>query len=176
MLELVVIGATLALAAGASGAQLHRRHLAARTLAQYATSRQHVFVPAPTAPRGASPRVEGERGDVRFVVDLYRLGDVVRTRVSTHASHGQLPRVSAVKRRGPWVVQAPTPDDEHAVRHHAGEVMRLLDRRSDVTLACDGSRIALSWQGIETNPLLLDAARDAVTSLAGLRRPHAPYR
>lgn len=176
MLELVVIGATLALAAGASGAQLHRRHVAARVLAQYATSRQHVFVPAPASPRGASPRVEGERGDVRFVVDLYRLGGVVRTRVSTLVGHGQLPNVSVVKKRGVYVMKTPTPDDEDAVRHHAGEALRLLERRDDVCLACDGSRVSLSWRGIETSPLLLDAARDAVASLATLRRPHAPYR
>lgn len=176
MLELVVIGATLALAAGASGAQLHRRHLAVRVLAQYATSRQHVFVPAPSSPRGASPRVEGERGDVRFVVDLYRLGGIVRTRVSAQAAHGQLPKLKLVKRRGGYVVDAATPDDEDAVRHHAREALRLLERRHDVCLACDGSRVAISWQGIETSPLVLDAARDAVAALVSLRRAHAPYR
>lgn len=176
MLELVVIGATLALAAGASGAQLHRRHLAARVLAQYATSRQHVFVPAPDSPRGASPRVEGERGDVRFVVDLHRRDGMVCTRVSSLASHGQMPRLSIVRTRGVYVMKTPTPDDEEAVRHHTREALRLLERRDDVLLVCDGSRIALSWRGVETSPLLLDAARDAVASLVALRRSRAPYR
>lgn len=176
MIELVVIGATLALAAGASGAELRRRHVAVRTLAAYATSRRHLFVPAPTRPRGASPMVRGERDDVAFVIDLYRQRGVVRTRVSARAPHGQLPTLSVASARGAWAFDGATPDDEAAVLDHAGVALRMLARRDAVRLASDGSLLALSWEGIETSPLVLDAARDAVTRLASLRRPHAPYR
>lgn len=173
MIELVVIGATLALAAGASGAQLHRRLLASRALAAYATSRRHVFVPAPDAPRGASPRVEGEQGDVRFVVDLYKLRDIVRTRVSANVVRGRLPRFEVA--RGRFVTE--TPDDAEAIRHHGGDALKAMRARSGVALSSDGTRVTLSWDGVETNPLLLDAARDAVTSLATMHSPgSSPYR
>jgi len=177
MLELVVIGATLALAAGASGAQLHRRILAARTFAEYATSRKHVFVPAPSKPKGASPRVEGERDNVRFAIDLYRLGDIVRTRVATTLTHAHLGKFSAVRRRGgTYDFTADSHDLEEAVRLHSGDALATLSARPDVWLAGDGARITISWQGIETNPLLLDAACELVTSLATVQRPCQPYR
>lgn len=173
MIELVVIGATLALAAGASGAQLHRRLTATRTLAAYATSRRHLFVPAPEKPRGASPRVEGEREDVRFVIDLYKRRDILRTRVSANVVRGRLPRFEITRAR----TLAETPDDADAVVHHAGDALKALRARHDVVLSSDGTRVAFTWEGIETNPLLLDAARDAVTALATMHAPGAvPYR
>lgn len=177
MIELMVIGATLALAAGGAGAQLHRRNVALRALAQYAVSRKHVFVPAPAEPSGASPRVEGEREDVAFVVDLYRLGGIVRTRVQAVATHDQLPKIAVVRRGRAYAFTSCTADEESVVRHVAGHALLLLGRRAGVRLACDGSRVSLSWDGIETSPLLLDAARDAVTALTTrLRRARAPYR
>lgn len=173
MIELVVIGATLALAAGASGAQLHRRYHASRVFAAYATSRRHVFVPPPDRPRGASPRVEGERENVRFSIDLYKLRDIVRTRVSATVVTGRLPRFEIVGAR----VKAETPDDADAVRHLAGDALKTLRARRSVVLSSDGTRVAFSWQGIESNPLVLDAARDAVTALATLHAPSStPYR
>jgi hypothetical protein len=173
LIELVVIGATLALAAGASGAQLHRRILASRALAAYATSRRHVFVPAPDAPRGASPRVEGKRDEVPFAIDLYKLRDIVRTRVSANVVCGRLPRFEITRSRA----LTETPDDAESIGHHAGDVLKALRSRRSVVLSSDGTRVALTWEGIETNPLLLDAARDAVTALATLHAPaSSPYR
>lgn len=173
MIELVVIGATLALAAGASGAQLHRRILAARSLAAYATSRRHVFVPAPESPRGASPRVEGKRDDVAFAIDLYKLRDIVRTRVSANVVCGRLPRFEIARGR----ILTETPDDADSIRHHAGDALKALKSRRGVVLSSDATRVAFTWEGIETNPLLLDAARDAVTALAQMHAPSSsPYR
>lgn len=120
MIELVVIGATLALAAGASGAQLHRRYAAARVFASYATSRRHVFVPAPSESPRASPRVEGVHEGVRFVIDLYKLRDMVRTRVSANVAHGMAPRFDVVR----GGVHGATPDDADTVRHHAGAALQ----------------------------------------------------
>lgn len=173
MLELVVIGATLVLAAGASGAQLHRRFLASRSLAAYATSRRHLFVPAPETPRGASPRVEGKRDEVAFSIDLFKRRDIVRTRVSANVVCGRLPRFEIS--RGRYLTE--TPDDALSIRHHAGDALGALRARRSVVLSSDGARVALSWEGIETNPLLLDAARDAVTALATMHAPgSSPYR
>lgn len=173
MIELVVIGATLALAAGASGAQIHRRILASRSLAAYATSRRHLFVPPPEAPRGASPRVEGKRDGVPFAIDLYKLRDIVRTRVSANVVCGRLPRFEITRRS--FVTE--TPDDSESIRHHAGDALRALRSRRSVVLSSNGTRVAFTWEGIETNPLLLDAARDAVTALATLHAPSSsPYR
>jgi hypothetical protein len=173
MIELVVIGATLALAAGASGAQLHRRILASRSLATYATSRRHVFVPPPETPRGASPRVEGKRENVAFTIELYKLRDIVRTRVSANVVCGRLPRFDVTRGR----FSTETPDDADAIRHHAGEALKALRSRRGVVLSSDGTRVAFTWEGIETNPLLLDAARDAVTTLATMHAPSStPYR
>jgi len=173
MIELVVLGATLAFAAGASGAQLHRKHHATRVLARYATSRRCVFVPAPPSPRGASPRVEGERDGVRFVLDLYKIREVLRTRVSALVVTGRLPRFDVVR----GVVHAETPDDADSVRHLAAEALVTFRARRDVVLSSDGTRVVFSWPGIESNPLLLDAARDAVTALARLHAPgERPYR
>jgi hypothetical protein len=173
MIELLVFGATLALAAGASGAQLHRKHMAARSFAAYATSRRHLFVPAPDKPRGASPRIEGERDDVRFTIELYKLREMVRTRVSANVVYGRLPRFEVVGGR----ITAETPDDVDAIRNQAASALEILRSRRGVVLASDGTRVAFTWEGIETNPLVLDAARDAVTSLATLHAPSStPYR
>jgi hypothetical protein len=173
LIELVVIGATLAFAAGASGAQLHRRILASRSLAAYATSRRHVFVPPPDMPRGSSPRVEGKREGVAFGIDLYKLRDIVRTRVSANVVCGRLPRFEISK--GRFVTE--TPDDAESIRHHAGDALKALRARRGVVLSSDGMRVAFSWEGIETNPLLLDAARDAVCALAMMHAPSSsPYR
>lgn len=163
----------MALAAGASGAQLHRRILASRSLAAYATSRRHVFVPPPESPKGASPRVEGERDDVRFVIDLYKRRDIVRTRIAVDVTRVRLPRFELALGR----LSTDTPDDAEAIRHLAGDALRTLRSRRGVVLSSDGARVAMSWEGVETNPLILDAARDAVTALASMRATTGlPYR
>jgi hypothetical protein len=45
-----------------------------------------------------------------------------------------------------------------------------------VWLGSDGATVTLTWSGVEMNPLLLDAARDLVVSLACWHRPEFPYR
>ena len=54
---------------------------------------------------------------------------------------------------------------------------KALKSRRGVVLSSDATRVAFTWEGIETNPLLLDAARDAVTALAQMHAPSSsPYR
>lgn len=130
-------------------------------------------MPPPDAPRGASPRVEGKRDGVAFAIDLYKLRDMVRTRVSANVVCGRLPRFEITRAR--FVTE--TPDDAESIRHHGGDALKALRSRRGVVLSSDGTRVAFSWEGVETNPLLLDAARDAVTALATLHAPSSsPYR
>src|SRR4051812_8730181 len=96
MIELVVIGATLAIAAGASGAQVRRRILAARTLERYAKWRSHTFVPA--ARGKESPRVEGTKSDVSFIIDLVKVSGNLRTRVRAPVTKGPGARIAIVQR------------------------------------------------------------------------------
>ena len=196
MIELVVLGATLAIAAGASGARVRRRILAARTLERYATWRSHLFVPAP---RGAeSPRVEGTKNSVAFTVDLIKISGHLRTRVRAPVTKGPGPRV-AVAQRGAFgrALRTRAADETEvgieafdvAYRLHgmAADEARVwleeslahlvcLDERSDVWLGSDGATVTLAWGGVEMNPVLIDAARDLVVSLASWHRPEFPYR
>jgi hypothetical protein len=193
MIELLVIGATLTIAAWATGAQAHRRSAASRALERYARSRGLLFVPAPPSPRGASPRVLGEKDELRYAIDLFRLGDEVRTRVSCASARGRAPVVSASQRGAfawnrpsavrladtafdaAWIVTAGAAEDIEALR----AVLRPLsffDRRRGVWLSSDGTKTALSWRGMESDPLVLDAAREVVLTVASWHRPDQPYR
>ena len=196
MIELVVLGATLAIAAGASGAQVRRRILANRTLERYAKWRAHLFVPAPRGKE--SPRVEGTRGDVSFIVDLVRISGHLRTRVRAPVTKGPGARVAIVQRGGIGRALGTRSADEtevgieafdNAYRLHgmAADEARAwlqeslahlvcLDERSDVWLGSDGATVTLAWGGVEMNPLLIDAARDLVVGLASWHRPEFPYR
>jgi hypothetical protein len=196
MIELLVVGATLLVAAGASGAQAHRRTRAARVLAQYAHVREHRFIPAPKRPRGSSPRVEGTRDDVAFVLDFYRLGGNLRTRVCV-LTKGRAPKIIVAQRsafsrtfdsdRGAVTMGDESFDRAYRVTCNAVEDAEVLgpetrksllrlDRRSDVWLESNGSKVVLSWAGIEMDPLCFDAARDAVCNIASAHRPDSPYR
>lgn len=196
MIELVVLGATLAIAAGASGAQVRRRILAARTLERYAKWRSHSFVPA--ALGKDSPRVEGTTGDVSFIVDLVRISGHLRTRVRAPVTKRPGARIAVVQRGGIGRALRTRRADEtevgidafdNAYRLHGmaadeartwlGESLAhlvCLDERSDVWLGSDGATVTLAWGGVEMNPLLIDAARDLVVSLASWHRPELPYR
>ncbi|MBX3264405.1 MAG: hypothetical protein KIS78_05795 [Labilithrix sp.] len=194
MLELLVIGATLTAAAWAAGAQAHRRSVASRALDRYAQSRGVVFVPPPSSPRGASPRVVGAKDDVPYVVELLRLGGEVRTRLTATPPRGRAPVLSVLQRgmfataRPPalriddeafdraYVVTAGAAHDAEGLCLAARALLFLGDRCRGVWLAADGAKIAVSWLGAETDPLVLDAARDAVVALAALHLPAAPYR
>src|SRR5688572_19835472 len=197
MIELLVIGATILVAAGASGAQAHRRTRAARTLAQYAHVRDHRFIPAPRRPRGSSPRVEGTRDDVAFVLDYYRLGGNLRTRVVCNLTKGRAPKLVVAQRSAfsrtfgsdagavptgdepfdrAYRVTCSAPEDAEVLGPETRRCILRLDRRSDVWLESNGAKVVLSWAGIETDPLCFDAARDAVCNIAAAHRPDSPYR
>lgn len=196
MIELVVLGATLAIAAGASGAQARRRVLAARTLERYAKWRSHLFVPGPR--RKESPRVEGTKNDVAFTIDLVKIRGHLRTRVRAPVTKGPGARLAIVQ-RGPigralgtraadavevgiaafdhaYSVHGMAPDEVRAWLEGSMEDLVMLDERSDVWLGSDGATVTLAWGGVEMNPLLLDAARDISVSLASWHRPEFPYR
>ncbi len=196
MIELVVLGATLALAAGASGAQARRRIVAARTLERYAKWRAHFFVPAP---RGReSPRVEGTKNEVAFTIDLVKIKGHVRTRVRAAVTRSSGARLAIVQRSGigralktrvegevevgvaafdhAYRVHGMTPEEMVVWLEESLQHLVCLDERSDVWLGSDGATVTLTWAGVERNPLLLDAARDVVISLAGWHRPELPYR
>src|SRR3954451_10071233 len=98
MIELVVLGATLALVAGGSGARARRRIGAARTLERYATWRDHTFVPA--ARRKESPRVEGTKNEVAFTIDLVKVSGILKTRVRAPVAKGPGAKVAIVQRGG----------------------------------------------------------------------------
>jgi hypothetical protein len=196
MIELVVLGATLAIAAGASGAQVRRRVLAARTLERYATWRAHLYVPA--ARGKESPRVEGTKDEVRFTIDLVKVSGHLRTRVRAPVTKGLGTKVAIVQRgalgralrtRAPdevavgvelfdvaYRAHGMTPEEARAWLEGSAAHLVCLDARSDVWLGSDGATVTLTWSGVEMNPLLLDAARDVVVSLATWHRPERPYR
>jgi hypothetical protein len=196
MIELVVLGATLALAAGASGAQARRRTLAARTLERYARWRSHLYVPG--AQRKDSPRVEGTKDDVAFTVDLVKIRGNLKTRVRAPVSKGPGAKLAIVQRgafgralgtrdEGDVVVgiqafdrafrvHGMAPEEARAWLEASMENLVILDERNDVWLGSDGATVTVAWSGVEMNPLLLDAARDVVVSLARWHRPEFPYR
>lgn len=197
MLELVVLGATLAIAAGASGAHVRRRLHAARALERYAQWRSHLYVPG--AQRSDSPRVEGVKNEVAFVIELVRVRGQLRTRVTAPVSKGPGARIAIVQRTGLGRAlrsrsdgdEAPVGidafDDAYRLHGMAPDEARLwldgsmkdlvcLDERRDVWLGSDGATVTLAWSGIERNPMLLDSARDIVVSLASWHRPDFPYR
>jgi hypothetical protein len=196
MIELVVLGATLAIAAGASGAQARRRMLAARTLERYAKWRSHLYVPG--AQRKDSPRVEGTKDDVAFTIDLVKIRGNLKTRVRAPVSKGPGAKLAIVQRGAfgralrtrdeadvevgieafdrAYRVHGMAPDEARTWLEAAMENLVILDERNDVWLGSDGARVTLAWSGVEMNPLLLDSARDVVVSLARWHRPEFPYR
>jgi hypothetical protein len=194
MIELLVLGGTLTLAAWAAGAQAHRRSSASRALDRYAQSRGGIFVPAPESPKGASPRVVGYKDGIEYAVDLYRLYGEVRTRVSAMVVRGRSPEISVAQRRAFWIrreatvqlgeadfddaflVTAGVAADAECLRETKTSLLLLDHRRSGVWLRSDGHKIALSWIGMESDPVILDAARDVVLTMAASHRPKLPYR
>ncbi len=196
MIELVVIGATLAIAAGASGAQARRRTLAARTFERYARWRSHLYVPG--AQRKDSPRVEGAKDEVAFTIDLVKIRGSLKTRVRAPVSKGPSAKLAIVQRGAlgralrtraaddvevgiaafdeAYRVHGMAPDEARAWLESSMESLVMLDERSDVWLGSDGATVTLAWSGVEMNPLLLDSARDVVVSLARWHRPEFPYR
>ncbi len=192
MLELFVFGATITVAAWVAGADAHRRVAAARALDRYAAARQLVFVPAKA--RDASPKVIGAKDEIPFAIDLYRLNGEMRTRVSTDAPRGRSAVLSVGQRDAfawqreavlvlgeeafdrAYLVMTGAHDDADALRDATAPLVLLAELRHGIWLRSDGHKIAISWRGTESDPIVLDAARDAVVLLAGTHRPETPYR
>lgn len=199
MIELLVIGATLAIAAGASGAQARRRMMAARTLERYAKWRSHMFVPGKR--RSDSPRVEGTKNDVPFTIDLVKIKGHLRTRVRAAVTKSSGARIAVVQRGAigralrsrsrpaedevevgieafddAYRMHGMAPDEAKAWLEGSMKDLVCLDERTDVWLGSDGAMVTLAWGGVEMNPMLLDSARDVVVSLASWHRPEFPYR
>jgi hypothetical protein len=196
MIELVVLGATLAIAAGASGAQARRRIVAARTLERYAKWRAHLYVPG--ASRKESPRVEGIKNEVAFTIDLVKIKGHLKTRVRAPVTKGPSAKLAIVQRGAigralrtrsddevgvgieafdrAYRVHGMAPDEARAWLEASMDDLAILDERNDVWLGSDGATVTLAWSGVEMNPLLLDSARDVVVSLASWHRPEFPYR
>lgn len=192
MLELLVLGATVSIAAWIAGAGAMRKTGAARALDRYAAARGHVYVPPPS--RHASPRVTGAKDGIPFAFDLYRLSGEPRTRITTDAPRG-LAAVLSVGQRDAfewksvpvlslgdegfdraYVVVTGTAEDGEALRDAKEPLLRLHELRSGVWLRSDGRKVSLSWCGLESDPVVLDAARDALVLVAARHRPEAPYR
>ena len=194
MLELAVLAGTLAVAGWAAGAQVHRRIAASRAFDRYSQSRGLVFVPPPPHVGGASPRVVGSKDGVGYVVELFRLDGEVRTRVSATASRGRTPVLSVLQcgvfqtEKEPvlflgddafdraYIVNAGDPQDVDALRDASPALLVLHERCRGLWLASDGNKVAMSWRGMESDPVVIDAARDVVVGIAAVRSAETPYR
>ncbi len=193
VIELLVLGATLATAAWAKGVQAHRKSTASRALERYASSRGLLFVPAPRDSPRSGPQVVGLRDDARFVVDLYRLGGEIRTRVSATPLRGCTPVLSVLQRGmftvgraayrfgdetldHAYVVPTGTAEDVDGLRAFAAALLHLHERCKGVWLASDKGKVSVSWRGLESDPIVLDAARDLTLAVAAWRRSNVPYR
>jgi len=192
VIELLVLGATVAIAAWAAGASAHRRVSAARALDRYAAARGLVFKPAPDL--RASPQVRGTADGIPFVFDLYKLGDEVRTRIMTESPRGHAATLQVGQRdafvwqRPPvlalgedrfdraYVVMLGSSEDADVLRDACDPLLVIHERRAGVWLRSDTHRVSLSWRGLESDPVVLDAARDALLTLATRHRPGMPYR
>lgn len=198
MIELLVVGVTIVAMAGVKGAAAHQRVLAGRTLERYARVRGHAFVPE-SRPKGRrSPRVDGVVDGHTFAIDFCRVDGRLSTRVAALVARGPAPRFALVQRGRvaralgviddglvgfgdaaldeAYRVRGASPAEVRALlaTHHGH--LAALDRRSHVWFACDGAQASLTWAGVETDPAVVDAARDVVLAAARWHRPEAPYR
>jgi len=187
-----VLGATLSAAVWALGSGAARRVGAVRALDRYASARGLVYVPPPS-PR-ASPKVAGTKDGIPFVFDLYRLNGEARTRVMTDAPRGRAAVLSVGQRDafhwqtapvlslrderfdGAYLVLTGADEDGEALREAKEPLLLLDDLRQGIWLRSDGHKVSLSWRGLESDPVVLDAARDALVLIAARHRPEAPYR
>jgi hypothetical protein len=192
VIELLILGATVAIAAWAAGASAHRRVSAARALDRYAAARGLVFKPAPDA--RASPQVRGTAEGVPFVFDLYKLGEEVRTRITTESPRGHAATLQVGQRdafvwgREPvlalgeerfdraYVVMMGSAEDADVLKEVCDPLLVIHELRAGVWLRSDMHRVTLSWRGLESDPIVLDAARTALLTLATRHRPGTPYR
>lgn len=190
--------ATIAAVAGVKGAAAHQRHLAGRTLERYARVRGHAYAPEATTSGRRSPRVDGTKDEVAFAIDFCRIKSTLSTRVSAVVVRPPAPRLAIVQRGGiaralrfdedgavgfvdprvdeAYRVRGASPADARSLLADHEALLASLDRRSGVWVACDGVRASITWAGVETDPVVLDAARDLAIAAARWHRPEAPYR
>ncbi len=189
MVELVTAAVVLSAVGWWASGRTRRRIEASRVLDRYARSRGLVYVPAREA--AASPRVRGRFDDTDCVVDLYRLGGGIRTRISALAARQPGARLFVVQRRSDAAV-AITAVDPPSTPRTPWSPGRVTSPRSfarppprssgstgataGVRLRSEDGRVALSWRGIETDPLFVDAAAEIVAGIARTDAPDAPYR
>jgi hypothetical protein len=130
---------------------------------------------------------------IDFRVDLYRLGGEVRTRICSVAARGRAPILSVAHRGAfswrkrvsittgdaafdqAYVVTTGTAEDAERLHAVARELL-VFTSRDGVWLHSDGRKVTMSWRGMESDPLVLDAARDAVVKVASWRDTDSPYR
>jgi hypothetical protein len=176
MVELLALGGTLALAFAASWVDAQRRRTARRSLEQYAFSRLHRFAEG-RARQG--PRTWGSQANVAFTIDFCKVGGELRTRVcapATRGGHGPRVRIAQRSRAARFEDAYAVDGVEAGVASSCATALETLSRRSAVVLASDGTRITLTWRGIETDPAVLDAAVVAVVAAATWHDPERPYR
>jgi len=180
MVELVVLGTTAVAVLVAKGLEARRRRRAYDALERYALRRGHAFA-AGTKREG--PRVVARRGDLELVVDFCRIRGELRTRVCAPATRGRAPRLAIVQRASDgtrfeqlFSVVGVAPADAPPLVVDCADPLVRLAPQSQVALASDGRRVALSWPGIEQDFELLDAALDAVAAASRWHDPTTPYR
>lgn len=118
----------------------------------------------------------------------------MRTRVTANVPRGRAPIVSVSQQRAfsirrrvtlrldepefddAYIVTTGTAEDTEALRQVMRSLLLLDDLRTGVWLRSNGLKVSLSWMGMESDPLVLDAARDAVVTLGAWHRAESPYR
>jgi hypothetical protein len=75
-----------------------------------------------------------------------------------------------------YVVTTGASEDADGLREALQPLLFLDVRCQGVWLQSDGHKVSVSWRGMESDPLILDAARDAVMTIASWHRPESPYR
>lgn len=117
----------------------------------------------------------------------------MRTRLSCAAARGRAPVLAIAQRDAfawnespafrvddeafdaAYLVTTGVFEDVDVLRSTVRALLQL-DRRDRVWLWSDGLKVTVSWCGMESDPLILDAARDAAVTVAGWHRPDSPYR
>ncbi|HVH43447.1 MAG TPA: hypothetical protein VM925_13930 [Labilithrix sp.] len=135
----------------------------------------------------------GSKNDLTYAIDLHRVDADARTRVSAAGARGRAPILSVLQRGmfssktealrtgditfdSAYLITTGSADDVEGLRLVTQSLLVLANRCSGVWLHADGLKVTLSWLGFERDPLVLDAARDAVVTVAGWHRPDSPYR
>jgi hypothetical protein len=168
VVELIVIGATLALAAGASGVEGWRRIAGARALDRFARWKSCSY--APPTQNVKSARAFGTRAGIAFAIDFCRVRGTPHTRVVVDSPAARLARVTVQRRRDSYIVHGLDAADSGVLLSSCSKVDR------DVVLSSDGRRVTVVWRGLETDPIVLDSAVDLAIAASRFERPEAPYR